>query len=223
VARFGGPKLLKSYIETGIGPCRKIPILCKVPGEKIDNPSIDRKLLLDMLPYKLHQMVVFLPKRFDVQQETVKKVYYKKWAKKNKGSIIYILCKNPGFFINIFPDLKKKDIGTNYEFLKKTMYANLDNLKNVTDAFFVIMKSIFIPDLGNQDSARMAEFKNANLKGFINYNLTKEGNYFDCNITDEKDVFFKIYIKDKTRQLDLEKVKLVTSTVKAIDNERLDF
>jgi hypothetical protein len=103
------------------------------------------------------------------------------------------------------------------------MYANLDNLKNVTDAFFVIMKSIFIPDLGNQDSARMAEFKNANLKGFINYNLTKEGNYFDCNITDEKDVFFKIYIKDKTRQLDLEKVKLVTSTVKAIDNERLDF
>ena len=31
VAKFGGPSLLKSYVETGIGTCEKIPILCMAP------------------------------------------------------------------------------------------------------------------------------------------------------------------------------------------------
>jgi len=59
------------------------------------------------------------------------------------------------------------------------------------------MKGIFTPDLGRQENVKMAQFKVASKRGFINYNLGQPDNYFDCNVFNEKGVFFKIYIKDK--------------------------
>ena len=38
VIKFAGPNLLIQYISYGIGDCKKIPILCMEPEEKIIQP-----------------------------------------------------------------------------------------------------------------------------------------------------------------------------------------
>ncbi len=76
------------------------------------------------------------------------------------------------------------------------------------------MKSIFTPDIGNQHIAKMIKFKIGDKKGFINYNMAKPINYFDCNVLDEKGNFFKVYIKDKGARLDLNNVFAIISTLK---------
>jgi len=213
VAKSAGPSLLRLYIETGIGTCQKIPILCMAPSQGITNPGINKEYATGLLLYRFPKIEISLPRGFTVVQETIKKVYYKRRHRGHEGAVIYLLYEEPDFFINLFPQLKKQGIPDDYEFIKHTMQAKIEEIKNLNDAFFVIMKGIFTPDLGEQKQVKMAQFAMSDKKGFINYNLNKSGNYFDCNIIDKAGDFFKIYIKDKSARLDLEKVLAVISTV----------
>lgn len=213
VAKFGGPALLKSYIEMGIGGCQKIPIFCMAPEEVIINPAINREYLAELIPYNFPQVSIYIPKHFKVVNETIKKVYYKKNKRKQTGDVIYVLYKQPNFFVNLFPQLKKRGIDDDYEFIKRTMYAKIKDINNPTDAFFVIMKGIFIPDVGQQNALKMVKFNMPGKRGFINYNLTKTDNYFDCNIISNEGGFFKIYIKDKGATLNLDKALAIISTI----------
>lgn len=211
IAKFGGPSILRLYVEAGIGTCQKIPVLCMAPKEGIANPDINKDYLLELLPYKFPKMSISVPKGFTVSQERIKKVYYKKH--KDNGAIIYLLSEEPNFFVNLFPQLNKEGIRDDYEFIRRTMYADLGGIKNLTDTFFVIMKSLFTPDVGDQNSLKMAQFSMPRKRGFINYNLSKSGNYFDCNVIDNNGNFFKIYIKDAAARLDLDKVLAIISTL----------
>lgn len=216
VVKFAGQSILRLYIETGIGSCHKIPILCMTPQEEIINPTINKEYSAELLPYKFPKMEICLPKGFAVVQEGIKKIYYKKRKEQHSGAVIYLLREEPNFFVNLFPRLNRQGIIDDYEFIKRTMYAKLRDVKNLTDAFFVIMKGIFTPDLGDQKNVKMAQFRIADKKGFINYTLSHSENYFDCNIIDNDNNFFKIYIKDSGATLDLNKVLTIISTVKGV-------
>jgi hypothetical protein len=78
------------------------------------------------------------------------------------------------------------------------------------------MKGIFIPDIGNQHAARMCEFALGDKRGFLNYNLSGPGHYFDCDITDKEGNFFKVYIKDPQAALGLAEVFTIISSVEAV-------
>lgn len=134
-----------------------------------------------------------------------------------KGNMIYMLCEDKDFFIRLYPQVKKQGVVNNYDFIRRIMQAKESEINNVTDAFFVIMKGVFIPDLGNQRSAKMIQVNFSDFKGFINYNLDKETNYFDCNIINRAGVFFKVYIKDKNKTLNLEKVFAILSTLRPVN------
>lgn len=216
VAKFGGAPILRLYLETGVGSCRKIPILCLTPEEEIVQPGINKEYSAGLLTIKLEKVEIAVPRGFNVVQEAVKKVYYKKMKGHYSGAVIYLLYEPPDFFIDLFPRLKKQGITDNYKFVRRVMYARLKDTENLTDAFFVIMKGIFTPDLGSQDNVRMAQFKVADKKGFINYNLGKADNYFDCNVIDDEGGFFKIYIKDKAATLNLDNVMAIVSTAKIL-------
>jgi hypothetical protein len=97
------------------------------------------------------------------------------------------------------------------------MYANLNKVNEITDAFFVIMKSIFTPDIGQQNICRMISFEMGDKRGFVNYTMVKPNNYFDCNVLDAEGNFFKIYIRDIGGRLDLNKVFDIISTLKPAD------
>ena len=217
VIKFGGPNILRRYLETGIGDCQKIPILCMVPVKEIKDPKIDNEYIAGLLPYKFPRLSIYVPKGFIAYQERFKKEYYKKTRHQHKGPIMYLLHEEEGFFINLFPQLKGQGIDNDYEFISRLMYARMDSIKNLTDAFFVIMKSIFIPDLGQQRNVVMAKLQIGNKRGFINYNLTGQENYFDCFLFNNKHKFFKIYIKDRGRTLNLDKVLSIISTIKEED------
>jgi hypothetical protein len=213
VAKYGGPSILRLYVESGIGTCEKIPILCMTPDPGIITPQINKEYIAELLPREFPTMSIYAPKDFTVVKENIKKVYYKKYKRKHSGSVIYILHEDPDFFINLFPQLTKQGIDSDYEFIKRTMLAKLKDIKNLTDTFFVIMKSVFSPDLGDLRNVKMVQFILTDKKGFINYNLSNSGNYFDCNIIDASGDLFKISIKDKDAGLDLDKVLAIISTV----------
>jgi hypothetical protein len=158
-------------------------------------------------------MSICTPQDFAVFKEMLEKVYYKKNKRKHGGNVIYLLHEEPDFFIHLFPQLTRRGVASDYEFIKRTMFAKSKDIKNLTDAFFVIMKSVFVPGLGDSKTAKMAQFTLTDKRGFINYNLSKSGNYFDCNMFDSARNFFKIYIKDKDASLDLDKVMTIISTV----------
>ena len=215
-AKLAGPAALRLYIESGIGDCKKIPILCMEPAQQIINPDINKECILESLPYNFEKLSICVPKGFTVIQERIKKVYYKKREHARNGPVIYLLYEKPDFFVNLYPQLKKEGIKDNYEFVKRIMFANLHKMNSLSDAFFVIMKSIFTPDLGGQKNVVMAEFNTEAFRGFINYNLSKPNQYFDCNIINKEGGYFKIYIKDKGASLDLNKVLAIISSVKEI-------
>ena len=118
------------------------------------------------------------------------------------------------------------------------MYAGIKGITNFTDLFFIIIKGIFTPDLGDQKGVLMTQFRMSGKRGFINYNLSGQDkialsapaalprndghklyapvNYFDCNIIDDQDGFFKIYIKDAGARLDLNRVLAIISTANKI-------
>ncbi|MFH0826299.1 MAG: hypothetical protein V1923_00215 [Candidatus Omnitrophota bacterium] len=215
VAKFAGHAFLRLYVEAGIGSCRKIPILCAVPSETIINPGIDDKFVDSLIPYKSPKMDIALPKEFSVTQEAIKKVYYKRKKRSSGEKAVYLLYKPPDFFVGLYPRLKKQGVGDDYEFIRRIMHANLSQINNVTDAFFVIMKGIFTPDLGNQKNVKMVEFQFADKRGFINYSLSNTA--FDCNVISEKGSFFKVYIKDEEASLDLVKVLAIINTLTNVD------
>jgi len=216
VARFAGPVILKQYISYGIGDCKAIPILCMQPEDKIFTPEIDKDYLATLVVQKFPKMSVSVPKGFALVQELIKKTYYKKRHPNNKA-VIYLLPQKPNDFIKLYPDVQKQGVKDNQEFIRRLEYANLNNINNITDAFFIIMKSVFTPDIGNQKIAKMIRFKIEDKSGFINYTMARPDNYFDCNIGDTKGNFFKIYIKDIGGRLDLNNVFAIISTLEAIN------
>ena len=188
-----------------------------IPSEEIINPTINKEYIAELLSYRLPKMAISTPKDMTVIKEKIKKAYYKKKRKGLSGGVIYLLQEEPYFFMNLFPQLKKQGIQDDYGFIKRVMSTRLEEIKNLDDAFFVIIKGIFIPDLGDQNNLKMSQFIIADKRGFINYNLGKDDNYFDCNIIDEQGNLFKVYIKDKGAKLDLDKVMAIISTVKKLE------
>lgn len=213
VIRFGGPSILKLYIETGIGDCQKIPILCLAPPEEMVKTKVNQEYIRELSAAKFPKMTISVPKGFSVVQERVKKVYYKRGKRTEPSeSIIYIDRQDPDFLINLFPRFKKYGIKDDFELMRRTMSAKIDSIKNLNDAFFVILKSVFTPDLGNQNSAQMLQVAIANKRCFVNYNVAGADNYFDFNVYDDRGYYFKIYIKDKGARLDLDKALTIIST-----------
>lgn len=217
VAKFGGPSILRLYVETGFGTCEKIPILCMAPTEQVINPEINTEYVRQLLPQDFPRMHLHIPRGFTLIKEGVKKIYYKKNKRPDKGAVIYLLYEEPNFFTKLFPQTLKQGIKDDYEFIRRTMYAKTEDIKNLNDVFFVVMKGIFTPDLGDQKNAKMLQLQMSDRKGFINYSLAKKDNYFDCNIITSDGSFFKIYIKDKGATLDLNKVFAIISTVNSLD------
>lgn len=213
VIKFAGPNLLRQYVSIGIGDCKNIPILCIQPQDLVFLPEINQEYLNTLIEQKFPKMSISAPRGFDLVQELIKKNYYKKIQAHNRA-IIYLLVQEPDAFIRLYPDVRKQGVGDNYEFIRRLMYANLDKIKNITDAFFVIMKSVFTPDIGNQRIAKMIKFQLGDKKGFINYTMAKPANYFDCNVLDARLNFFKVYIKDTKARLDLNNVFTIISTLK---------
>ena len=210
---FGKAAVLITYIEFGVGSCEKIPVLCMAPEKTIVTYSRDQKYARELLSYNSPKIKMGVPEGFTVVEEKIKKVYYKKNKRLDSGSMIYLLYQEPYFFINLFPQLKNRGIRDDYDFISRTMNAKIKNIKTLTDAFFVIMKGIFIPDLGDQKRLKMEQFQIGGKKVFINYTLANPGNYFDCNVFDKTNGFFKVYIKDRQARLDLEKALAVIWTL----------
>lgn len=213
VLKFSGHKLLQAYVKSGIGDCKNIPILCHAPDKKIISIDAVKRCPPKSAKQAISKTKICVPSGFTVVEEHIKRVYYKKRKWPEQQAMIYLLCQEPYFFPNLFPRLKEKGITSNFEFLKHTMAANADEIRDITSAFFVIMKSIFIPDLGDLARVKMIEFNSPDRRGFINYNISSSGSYFDCNVTDGSDVLFKIYIRDKYSKLDLDTVMNLVSTV----------
>lgn len=93
------------------------------------------------------------------------------------------------------------------------MFSRVSQINNLNDAFFVIMKSIFTPDLGNQNLVKMIQFEMEDKAGFINYTISPKFNYFDCSVVNKEGDFFKVYIRDARCTLDLNKVITIISTL----------
>ena len=214
VIKFAGSSILRQYISFCIGDCKAIPILCMQPEEGIFAPKINNEYLATLVPQSFPKMSISVPKGFTLVQELIKKTYYKKRHPNNKA-VIYLLPQKPNDFIKLYPDVQKQGVRDNHEFIRRLMNASLNKLNNITDAFFIIMKSIFTPDIGNQKIAKMIRFQIEDKSGFINYTMAGPDNYFDCNVLDSKGNFFKVYIKDIGRRLDLNNVFAIISTLKA--------
>lgn len=213
VLKFGLPQLLRSYIKSGIGDCEKIPVFCKAPSRSIATFTVDSEYAATLIPHNFPILEAAMPKGFNVVQDEISKVYYKRKKRQGSSPTIYMLIRKGGFFIGLFPHLKKTGVTDDYEFLKRTMNARVEEIKNINDAFFVIMKGIFVPDLGDQSTAVMLEFSIKDKRGFLNYNLGPSENYFDCNVFDREGNYYKIYIKDKKARLSLDNVLTIVSTL----------
>jgi len=216
VVRFGGPGILRLYVETGMGVCSKSPVLCIKPNTEISEPLINEEYLAGLLLYKLPQMEIRLPKEFKVVKELVTKVYYKKRKDKLSGSVVYLLHENRDFFITAFPQVAKAGVRDDYQFITRVNNAQSAEIKNINDAFFVIMKGIFTPDMGSKNQVKISTFSIADKKGFITYSMGPEGNFFDCNMVSSSGDFFKVYIRDKNATLDIDKLAAIISTVRRI-------
>jgi hypothetical protein len=212
--KYGKSAILRSYVKTGIGDCDKIPILCMNPRDKIVIPGLHKKYLSELLLYKFPGLNIYLPRGFTVIKENIKKVYFKSSQHKQKEANIYLISLGQDFFIKLFPHLVRQGVTSDYEFFRRTMNARIPEIDSLTDTFFVIIKSTFIPYLGNQKNVKMIKFIQDDKKGFINYNLDISGNFFDCNIFNNRGDYFKVYIKDQNTTLDLDKVFTIISTVK---------
>jgi len=213
VIYFQGGRLIQIYISSGIGNCQKIPILCRQPSEELSLSTVALRSG-DVIPQRFDRVSLSVPKGFAVVQETVQRVYYKKQKDKARGNTIYVLRESPGYFPLLFPQLAKKQITTNYEFIRRIMYAKLTEVRDLTDAFFVIMKGIFIPDIGDQRKARMVSFTQLDKKGFLTYSQRQKQQFFDCNCVDAQDNFYKLYIKDASGRMVLDDVLAVIATLR---------
>ena len=223
VVRFGWPLLLRGYIQVGIGDCQKIPILCAVPVEQIKDPAVKNEYLGDMVCFRIMLpkgepgLEINMPKDFTVVKQMVSKGYFKKFKFRGKGSVAYMLYRAPGYFVNLYPQLKTQGIMDDHTFLRRTMYAREGDVQDIVDAFFVIMKTVFTPGLGDWKALKMAQFTSRDKEGFISYNFTPQAHYFDCNMFDSKGDFLKLYIKDKQAKMGLDELFAILSTFKVVE------
>lgn len=215
IIKFAGAKLLKLYVNTGVGSCEQIPILCMAPQEEIVNPPINKDYIMELTRFNFEKpkMEIFMPKNFMVQKGNVKEVYFKRLKTRPNASMAFLLYRKPNFFINLFPRLTKDKIKNDYDFLSRTMAAKTSSINNITDTFFVIVKGIFIPNLGEMKNLTMIKFTSEGKRGFINYNMDPAVNYFDCNMLNQRGEYFKLYIKDNGSTLNLNKVLAIISTL----------
>ncbi len=214
IAKFAGPSLLRLYIQGGLGDCSKMTVFCKLPWESFDNAAPDGEFIDSCIDYDFPKMSALAPRGFSVVHERITRVPHKKKVDRKDDSIIYFYHEGPDFFVNLFPQVKKTGISDDYKFIERVMNARFNEISTIADAFYVIVKGVFTPDLGkDQAQIRMARFAIAGKKGFINYSLGTEANFFDCNVID-KSGYFKVYIKDKGRQLDINKVLFIVSTLR---------
>lgn len=212
--KLSWPTMLRLYVRAGAGDCIRTPLFCMEPRQEITDFALDPEFTSQLRFYRFPKMEIFLPQGFKVTQERIKKDFYKKRGGANNKAQIYLLHEEKDFFINLYPRLRRLGVKDNYEFVKRLMYASENRINNLTDVFFLVMKGIFTPDIGDQSAAVMATFSIDRFKGFINYNLAKEGNYFDCNIINSDGGYFKAYIKDVNALLDLNKVLNIISTIR---------
>lgn len=215
LVKFGLPQIMRAYISIGIGDCSAIPVLCLEPQDTQINFAPDKDYIQGLIPLKFPKTEIRVPPGFKVVQELVSKPFYKKKKLRGEEPVIYLLHQPPGFFIKLFPQVKKFGINSNYEFMRSLMHAREPAIQGLEDAFFVILKSIFTPDLGDQKTVKMIQFKKGERDYFINYNLTGGVNFFDCTILSGEGDFFKVYIKDSEKALDLDKAFSIISTIDA--------
>ncbi len=213
----GGPATLRLYIESGIGNCIEIPIMCVSPEDKFHEAKLDSEFIVGLHEYQLDQIHIHTPEGFKVVKQKITMQYYKKKKDKTKGSTIYIVQKPVDFFVILFSDVTKNSIKNDYDFVSRVMNAKINRIMNLQDAFFVIMKGIFTPDLGEQASVRIVKVKVGKFNGFISYNYDPLGNYFDCNLLEEGGGYYKVYIKDKAKKLNLDDVVSIISTIRLTD------
>ncbi|MDD5196400.1 MAG: hypothetical protein WC937_03465 [Candidatus Omnitrophota bacterium] len=213
VIQFALPQVLRAYIQTGIGSCSSIPILCMAPEDTQAVFKKDGQYAQELIPLEFPKTKLSVPKGFKVVEELVKKPYYKKKGPRTAEAVIYILYEPADFFIKLFPQVKEAGIKDNYAFMRSLMSAQETKVNNINDAFFVILKSIFTPNLGDQRDVKMIQFKSEGQSYFINYNLSGAINFFDCSIITQSGDFFKIYIKDTGKVLDLNKAFTIASGV----------
>ena len=214
VIKFSGPKLLQLYIRSGMGDCKELPITCMAPSIELDNPYFSKSRLEDFTYFKFKNIEISLPKGFSVVRGQIKRHFYKKKKVPEGRQTIYLLYQKPDFFVGIFPLVKKQGVLDDHEFIKRTMNARTPEIGNLTDTFFVAMKGVFTPYLGDQQNLVMLKTRIGNKIAFINYDLSPQANYYDCTIIDDNKDFFKIYIKDTNKVLSLEDVFAVISTVR---------
>jgi len=217
VIQVKGVTFLRRYLETGIGTCAEIPILCKNPTERIINPELNSSFKKELIPHEFNRMRVSIPKGFGLIQETIKKAYYKRRQSEGANQVIYVLYQEKDFFIKLYPQIAQRGIKNDYQFMKRVVFGRIDTVSNLVDAFFVIMKSIFTPNIGDQKTVRMAQFSMKGFQGFISYNIGQNGNYYDCNIFNNLGGYFKVYIRDKKQLLGLPEVFTIISTLKEVD------
>ncbi|MFA4989291.1 MAG: hypothetical protein WC576_00770 [Candidatus Omnitrophota bacterium] len=213
VIQFALPQALRAYIQTGIGSCSSIPILCMAPEDTQAVFKKDDQYAQELLALEFPKTKLSVPKGFKVVEELVKKPYYKKKSSRTAEAVIYILYEPKDFFVNLFPQVKKAGIKDNYAFMRSLMSAQETKINNINDAFFVILKSIFTPNLGDQQEVKMLQFQAEGRNYFINYNLSGAINFFDCSIIAPSGEFFKIYIKDTGKVLDLNKAFTIASGI----------
>ncbi|MFA5096166.1 MAG: hypothetical protein WC478_02380 [Candidatus Omnitrophota bacterium] len=214
VVKFGLPQVLRGYIRTGIGDCKRIPILCMTPEEITPGFVADQDYIRELMPLEFPNTRVSVPRGFKVVQELVARPFYKKKRLgRNHDAVIYLIHQPPGFFLKLFPQAGKIGMRNNYEFFRAVMHSTEPGIRNVDDAMFVILKSIFTPDLGNQRTMKMIQFRSGGRDYFINYNLSGPAYLFDCCVLTPEGDFFKAYIKDTLATLDLEKVFSILTTL----------
>jgi len=213
VARLGKPFVLQAYIETTIGNCKNIAVLCAYPAQGIIRQAVEKQSLAGLVRYDFPDMEISMPREFTVIKEQINKVYYKRKPREHAGNVAYLLYERPDFFVDLFPRLKKQGVDNDFEFISRTMSASPAAIEDLTDTFFVVMKTVFTPYLGEENNIKMIQFAVEDKKGFIAYSLCKEANYFDCNVINGRGDFFKVYIKDKAGALDLKKVLAIVSTL----------
>ncbi|MCU0665904.1 MAG: hypothetical protein MUF05_02265 [Candidatus Omnitrophica bacterium] len=215
IAIFAGPKLLQMYVRAGLGNGKDQPVFSMSIEGKIQAPVPNQSYIDQLKQFQVENVKISVPKEFTVVKQTSTKRYYKKWHKPENKAIIYVVHQPKDFFIRLYPEVKKDAVVNDYQFIRRTMQAKISEVKNLHDAFFLIIKTIFTPDVGEQENLKIMEFASAGKKGFVTYNLSKKGGYFNFNFIGEKADYFGVYIKDIPPTLDLNKALDIISTIES--------
>lgn len=214
IIRFGGPQLLSFYVRSGLGKEVHLPIFYSARKEERAVTAVSEQVLAQLRPTRMENVELGVPKEFVIFKGALKRSYYKKWPPKSAGSQIHLLTQPKNYFVRLNPQVMAQGVSDDYEFLRRVQDARLDRIRSISDAFFVIMKGIFTPDLGDQKDLRTVTFTLPGKRGFLTESHASEGDFYDCNFFDDRDRYFKLYIKDLNRSLSRSGVLAIVSTVR---------